>query len=265
VVLPGTGGTVSFKYDPFGRRVQKAFTQGGTTTATDYLYDGDGDNVIEEVDNSGNLSARFTDTENTDEPLVEIVSGTTGYYEQDAPGSITSISSPAGTLTNTYSYDSFGKLTASTGTLPNPFQFTGREFDSETGIYYYRARYYDQTAGRFVSEDPIRFKGGINFYVYAKNNPILFTDPLGLAPAGKCKCTGSGGKPLAGICFGYTCECSCETQPEPALFPMYALRKGCGWKEKRCPTVIEGSSDPRMYGSVVENIHPEKCYDTRPQ
>ncbi len=75
-------------------------------------------------------------------------------------------------LANTYAYDSFGKLTASTGTLANPFQYTGREFDQETGNYFYRARYYDQNVGRFISEDPLGFKGGDpNFYGYVLNSP----------------------------------------------------------------------------------------------
>lgn len=71
-------------------------------------------------------------------------------------------------------------MIASTGTLVNPFQFTGREFDPETGIYNYRFRYYDQNVGRFISEDPIAWRGGINFYPYADGNPVSETDPLGL-------------------------------------------------------------------------------------
>ncbi len=49
----------------------------------------------------------------------------------------------------------------------------------ETGLYYYRARYYDPTVGRFISEDPIGFGGGINFYAYVRNDPVILTDPLG--------------------------------------------------------------------------------------
>jgi YD repeat-containing protein len=60
VVLPGTGGTVNFKYDPFGRRIQKAFTQNGTTTTANYVYDGA--NVLETLDQNDNLLARFTGT-----------------------------------------------------------------------------------------------------------------------------------------------------------------------------------------------------------
>src|SRR4029077_6285803 len=137
VTLPGSGGTVNFKYDPFGRRAQKSFTQGSTTTTTNYLYDGI--NLLEEVDNSGNILARYTEGTNADEWLAELRSGTTSYYQHDGVGSVSSLSSSAGGLANTYSYDSFGKLTASSGTLTNPFQYTGREFDSETEIYYYRA------------------------------------------------------------------------------------------------------------------------------
>lgn len=58
-----------------------------------------------------------------------------------------------------HSVTSSGKQTASSGSLTNPFQYTGREFDTETGLYYYRARYYDPSTGRFLSEDPIGFSG----------------------------------------------------------------------------------------------------------
>jgi len=77
-------------------------------------------------------------------------------------------------------YDSFGKLTASTGSLTNPFQYTARESDSETGLYYYRARYYDLNVGRFLTEDPVGFNAGPNFYRYVRNNPALLIDPTGL-------------------------------------------------------------------------------------
>ena len=60
------------------------------------------------------------------------------------------------------------------------YTYTGREWDKETGLYYYRARYYDPMEGRFISKDPIGFKGGINLYGYVDNNPINRTDPEGL-------------------------------------------------------------------------------------
>jgi RHS repeat-associated protein len=99
-------------------------------------------------------------------------------------------------------YDSFGNIAASTGSLANPFQYTGRDYDPETGLRYYRARYYDSNVGRFISEDPIRFGGGsADFYSYAYNSPILYGDPLGLAPCSaaqisdcKNKCAADGGQ-----------------------------------------------------------------------
>ncbi len=66
-------------------------------------------------------------------------------------------------VNSTYTYDSYGNLTASTGSLVNSFRYTDREFDSETNLYYYRARYYDSGAGRFVGEDPLRFRKSFDF------------------------------------------------------------------------------------------------------
>jgi RHS repeat-associated protein len=66
-------------------------------------------------------------------------------------------------------------------TVANPLQFTARELDLETGLYYYRARYYDPTTGRFLSEDPIEFSGrDVNFYAYSSNDPVNYRDPTGL-------------------------------------------------------------------------------------
>jgi len=174
VTLPGTGGTVSFKYDPLGRRIYKSSSSGTSV----YAYDGE--NLIEETNSSGAVVARYEETQNIDEPLAMLRSSTTSYYHADGLGSVTSLSSSAGSIANTYTYDSFGKLTASTGSLVNPFRYTARESDAETGLYYYRARYYDQSAGRFLSEDPVRFRGGVNFYAYTENNPTNFADPEGL-------------------------------------------------------------------------------------
>jgi RHS repeat-associated protein len=178
VVTTGTNaGTTTFKYDPFGRRIQKS----GPLGTTNYLYDGP--NLLQETDNTGNTVGRYTQGTNLDEELSELRSGTTSYYHADALGSVTSLSNPAGALANTYAYDSFGKSVATTGPLTNPFQYTGREFDAETGLYYDRARYYDTISGRFISEDPIGFSGsGLNFYGYVENNPVLWADPLGLCP-----------------------------------------------------------------------------------
>jgi len=64
--------------------------------------------------------------------------------------------------------------------LENYYTYTAREWDKETGLYYYRARYYDPMEGRFISKDPIGYQGGINVYAYAHNNPLRYVDPKGL-------------------------------------------------------------------------------------
>jgi RHS repeat-associated protein len=166
--------TDSFKYDPFGRRVYKS-----SSSATS-IFAYDGDNLIEETNSSGAVVARYAQTENVDEPLATLRSSATSYYQADGLGSVTSLSNAAGALAETYTFDSFGNQTASSGSLTNPFRFTGREFDSESSLYYMRARYFDPTAGRFISEDPIDFQGGINFYAYVSNRPVNFSDLLGL-------------------------------------------------------------------------------------
>lgn len=170
------GDRTTTKYDPFGRRIQKS----GPNGTANYLYDGA--RLMEEVDSSGNVLARYTHSPEVDEPLSMLRGTATSYYQNDGIGSITSLSNQAVALASTYTFDSFSQLTASTGTITNPFRYTGREFDTETGIYYYRARYFDPGSGRFISEDPIRFggDGGPNFYAYVNNDPTDFVDPLGL-------------------------------------------------------------------------------------
>ncbi len=117
-----------------------------------------------------------------DEPLDSATAPGTRYYDADGLGSITSIGDISGSLTDTYTTDSFGKPTASTGTTRNPYRYTARDFDPETGLFYYRARYYDPQIGRFISEDPTGFEAGANFYDYVQNNPTDLSDPAGLVP-----------------------------------------------------------------------------------
>jgi RHS repeat-associated protein len=175
------GSGVSFKYDPFGRRIYKSSSTGTSV----FAYDGD--NLIEEANTGGTAVARYAQTKNIDEPLAVLRSSTTNYYELDGLGSVTSLSNGVGALAQTYGYDAFGKQTSSSGSLTNPFQYTAREFDSETGVYFLRNRYYDPTAGKFLTEDPVGFDGGGNFYAYSQNSPVDESDADGLSPTGKDK------------------------------------------------------------------------------
>ena len=97
----------------------------------------------------------------------------------DALGSVTALSDDSGTVTGEYSYSPFGETEVTGEESDNPLQYTGRENDG-TGLYYYRARYYDPGLKRFISSDPIGLDGGINIYLYALANPLIFSDPKGL-------------------------------------------------------------------------------------
>lgn len=92
-----------------------------------------------------------------------------------------SISNASGAVVQRYVYDSFGNMVITTnGNINQPYTYTSREYDVETGMYFYRARYYDPKVGRFVTKDPIGFAGGINVFSYASSNPVNFMDPEGL-------------------------------------------------------------------------------------
>ena len=175
LALPGGTGTVTFKYDPFGRRIEKSSASG----TTNYLYDGN--NSVEEADQTGAELTHYSQADSIDEPLAAARSGAIGFYEQDGMGSVTSLTGSTGTVLNSYTYDAYGNVASSTGSFVNPFLYTGRDYDSETGLRYYRARYYDPQTGRFLSEDPLGFGGGdVNFYSYVGNSPTNLDDPFGM-------------------------------------------------------------------------------------
>jgi YD repeat-containing protein len=159
VVLPGTGGTVSFKYDPFGRRIYKSSTSGTT------IYAYDGDNRIEDLSSAGTATARYTqglgidalrprvrDFGRRDEPLEVYEGGKSYYYHADGLGSIVALTKSTGTAANTYfGYNTFGGMPNPSETVANPFRFTAREWDSETSLYNYRARNWRSVTSAFRS------------------------------------------------------------------------------------------------------------------
>ena len=101
------------------------------------------------------------------------------YYHFDGVGSVIALSDVNSVIVERYSYDVFGKP-SNTSDVNNPYLFTGRRYDDETGLYYYRARYYDYATGRFLQTDPVGYTAGLNLYSYVGNNPLNWVDPLGL-------------------------------------------------------------------------------------
>jgi len=176
VVSPSN--TTNYRYDGLGRRVEKEVIA-GTTAATKYVYDKE--DILLELNGSNAVVARYTHGPGIDEPLIMEKNGQSFYYHADGLGSITDLTNQSGSVVQRYTYSSFGKIESQLDSnFVQPYTFTGRELDAETGLYYYRARYYEPLAGRMIQTDPIGISGGLNLYVYSGNNPINFIDPLGL-------------------------------------------------------------------------------------
>jgi len=163
-------GSGAFTYDTYGRRTARSVSG----AATSYLHDG-----LNPVTINGDflLSGLAID-----EIYTRSSSTSTTGFLTDALGSTVALTDRSGAVTAHYTYEPYG-ATTKTGSEDTSFQYTGRENDSSTNLYYYRARYYLPQLGRFISQDPIGFLGGINSYAYVGSNPLWYTDPLGLAYA----------------------------------------------------------------------------------
>jgi len=162
----------AFAYDGFGRR--RAKTIGGTTTQ--FLYDGL--NPVQELA-SGTPTANLLTGLGIDEFFTRTDSVGVRNFLTDALGSSVALADGSGSVQTEYTYEPFGSTTTNGASSTNSFTYTGREADG-TGLHYYRARYYSPHWSRFVSEDPIRFSGGLNVHRYVLDNPINFDDPTGL-------------------------------------------------------------------------------------
>jgi RHS repeat-associated protein len=114
-------------------------------------------------------------------PLEQISSKTVYYYHQDQLGSTRAMTDSRGGVVNTYDYDSYGKVTASSGTVSNPLQYGGQYLDSESGLQYLRARYYDAASELLLTKDQVVQVGGAS-YAYAAGSPLNATDQSGFAP-----------------------------------------------------------------------------------
>src|SRR6266536_2397998 len=167
------GVTVTYAYDALGRRVQRTSSIGGTTK---FVYDGA--DVLRDLDGTGNAIADYLNGPGIDNKLRQISGGAALYFVQDHLGTTRALADATGNVSSSLDYDSYGNV--SSGSASTRYTYNGREIDSDVGLIYYRARWYDPQQGRFISEDPIGFRGGINFYGFVENNPVNYIDPLGL-------------------------------------------------------------------------------------
>ena len=186
----------SYKYDALGRRIEKDIAAGATTR---YILAGV--SVIEEYDGSDTWQANYIHDDRIDHPVameradIADVDGDSNtaelmrfHYHQQALGSVTEMTSPAGAVVEWVRYDAYGKATiydqngavVTKSAVGNPFLFTGRAWDDESGTYFYRARTYDPEAGRFLQRDPLGYVDGLSSVTYTRDAPACHTDPSGL-------------------------------------------------------------------------------------
>lgn len=208
---------LTFGYDPEGNRTTKtdqnsvvttyAYDQANrlikyNSTSPTYAYNGDGLRMSKTL--SGATTQQTWDVAEGHPILIQdgttsyitgvgglpleaiTSSGTPIYYHQDRLGSTRALTDSKGGVLATYSYDAYGTVTPSAGAPANPFLFAGQYTDSESGLQYDRARYYDSTVGGFISRDPMS-AATRQPYAYAADTPVNVTDPsgLGFAEAGQ--------------------------------------------------------------------------------
>lgn len=205
-------GWVSYKYDAYGRRIAKETSSGEFLR---YIYDGY--NLIAILDGSGNPIIFLHDLLRLDNPFAMVYrDGNVYYFISDRLGSVTEIIDSLGNTIASFDYDSFGnilneEIEGGYEDLVNKsvYRFMGREYDKETGLYYFRQRYLDPVSLIFISRDQVlapetlTFEDALNDevsfdseYTFCKNNPVKFVDPFGMFGGNY----GPAAAAMAGIC-----------------------------------------------------------------
>ena len=177
-------GSVTLVYDAFGNRVSK--TVNGVTTK--YLVEDDVNptgypQVMEEIV-GGSVQRSYTyGLQRISQNQVIDNTWTASFYGYDGAGSVRQLTNAAGSITDSYDYDAFGNEVNHTGSTPNNYLYRAEQYDSDLGLYYLRARYYNPLTGRFLSRDPEDgspfIPATLHKYLYVGANPVKYVDPTG--------------------------------------------------------------------------------------
>ena len=188
---------IAYEYDVLNRRISRTSIAGGITNVEFYVYNGN--QVAADLDGSGNLLRTYIWGQGIDNLLAMtvfesdggIASTNTYYAIKDHQNTVIALVDEAGSVVESYEYDAWGNILDvkdgvgnsignQQSAIGNRYTFQGREIDWTTGLYYFRARWYNPETGRWLSKDPIGIAGGLNQYTFVGNNPVNFIDPLGL-------------------------------------------------------------------------------------
>jgi RHS repeat-associated protein len=186
---------VEYSHDVLGRRTSRISHSTLATNEVHFVYAGN--QVVADLDASGNPLRTYTWGPGIDN-LLSLTAWTGGpgatpaatYYPlKDHQNSVIALADASGTVVESYEYDAWGNPTVCDASgseisngqsqVGNRYLWQGREYDYETRLYYFRARWYNPETGRWLSKDPIGISGGLNMYVFCGNNPVNFVDPFG--------------------------------------------------------------------------------------
>jgi RHS repeat-associated protein len=251
--------TISFKYDPFGRRIEKRVEEieEDEVEIKTFTYVYDNEDIVLEIKrefeeedddedrkprwkrwrhNNKTKTSKFVHGPGIDEPLAIEQKGRTYFYHADGLGSITALTDSRGHVVQSYEYSSFGEMKHHGGHVKQPYTYTSREWDKETGLYFYRARYYSPIEGSFISKDPIGYVGGdVNLLRYVLNNPVTLIDPIGLHS-------------FSSSIKGNHCVTSCHASEKGEVGSM-ELTEG----QSRALAKIFGGAGVAAIGAITEN------------